>query len=114
MIEIIEITFICTVIAIAYQILIMPGELLQGWARFVNTFSFRIREISYDEAVKNSGYNTYVMFFRKLLLCPYCFGGQLALWTSLGLIYKGYGSYVLLSVPCVIVAVYFIVKSNFK
>ena len=95
MLEIIQITFFASIFAVAYQIMIMPGELLQVWARFVN--------INLKDSI-----------FRKLLLCPYCFGGQIALWMSLGLIYKGYGIECLLSVPCTIVAVYFIVKSNFK
>lgn len=89
-----QVFFCCTIIAIAYQILIMPGELLQSYARFVN--------LNFND------------IFKKLLMCPYCFGGQLALWASIVLISMGHGIEVLMSVPCTIVAVYFIVKHNFR
>lgn len=95
MIEIIQITFAAVIIAVSYQILIMPGELLQGWARFVNL-------------------NMQGSMFQKLLLCPYCFGGQISLWCSIACIGKGYGAGCLMSVPCTIVIVYFVVKNNFK
>jgi hypothetical protein len=95
MIEIISITFIASIIAIAYQIMIMPGELLQRWARFINTY--------YEGSI-----------FRKLILCPYCIGGQIALWISVALTFKTHEVYFFLSVPCTIVAVYFFVKHNFK
>lgn len=95
MIEIIAITFVASIISIAYEIMIMPGELLQRWARFINVY--------YEGSI-----------FRKLLLCPYCFGGQIALWISVSLAFKTHDIYYLLSVPCTIVTVYFVVKHNFK
>ena len=95
MIEIIQITFVASIFAVAYQIMIMPGELLQGWARFVNI-------------------NMHGSMFQKLLLCPYCFGGQIALWCSIACIVKGYSVECLISVPCTIVIVYFVIKNNFK
>lgn len=90
-----KIVLYCSIIAVAYQILIRPGELLQLWARFVNL------------GIKNT-------MLQKLLLCPYCFGGQIALWSSLACFIKGYGVEVFLSVPCTIVIVYFVVVNNFK
>lgn len=51
-----------SLIAITIYITMQPGELLQGVARFIN-----IR-------INNS-------LVRKLLICPYCLAGQLALWT---------------------------------
>lgn len=48
-------------ISLTLYITMQPGELLQGVARFVNL------------RIKNS-------FIKKLLLCPYCLAGQLALW----------------------------------
>ena len=92
---VIEIIFVATIISLAYQIMIRPGELLQSWARFVN-MTFAGTSI------------------QKMLLCPYCFGGQIALWSSVACFIKGYGSEVFLSVPCTIVIVYFVVVNNFK
>ena len=92
---VLEIIFVASVISIAYQIMIMPGEILQRWARFVN-FTFAGSSI------------------QKMLLCPYCFGGQIALWSSIACIVKGYGVECLISIPCTIVLVYFVVKNNFQ
>ena len=90
-----KIVFYCSIIAVAYQILIRPGELLQRLARFVNL------------GIKNT-------MLQKLLLCPYCFAGQMSLWSCLVLIYLGYGPDILISVPATIVVVYFVVNKWFK
>ena len=90
-----QIIFVASIISIAYQILIMPSELLQGWARWVN--------LTFAETP-----------IQKLLLCPYCFGGQLAFWSSLACVLKGHSIECFISVPCTIVVVYFMVKNNFK
>ena len=95
MIEFIQIVFIASILAVSYQILIMPGELLQSWSRFVNI-------------------NMQGSILQKLLLCPYCVGGQISLWCSVACIIKGYGVECLASVPTTIVVVYFVVKNNFK
>lgn len=92
----IKIVLYCSIIAIAYQILIRPGELLQRWARFVNF------------GIKNT-------MLQKLLLCSYCFGGQLALWSCLVLIFLDRGRLeIFISVPATIVIVYFVVHKWFK
>jgi len=80
---------------VAYQILILPGELLQRWARFVNL------------GIKNT-------LLQKLLLCPYCFAGQMSLWLCVALIFHGYSAEILISVPATIVVVYFVVNKWFK
>ena len=90
-----KIVLYCSIIAVAYQILIRPGELLQRWARFVNL------------DIKNT-------MLQKLLLCPYCFGGQMSLWSCLVLIFMGYGTEILISVPSTIIVVYFVVNKWFK
>jgi len=90
-----KIVLYCSIIAVAYQILIRPGELLQIWARFVNL------------GIKNT-------MLQKLLLCPYCLGGQLSLWSCLVLIYLGHGPEIIISVPATIVVVYFVVHKWFK
>ena len=51
-----------SLIGITTYITMQPGELFQGVARFINT------------RVNNN-------IIRKLLLCPYCLAGQLALCT---------------------------------
>ncbi len=90
-----KIVLYCSIIAVAYQIVIRPGELLQLWARFVNL------------GIKNT-------MLQKLLLCPYCLGGQLSLWTCLVLIYFCCNPEILISVPATIVVVYFVVHKWFK
>ena len=92
---ILQIIFSASIISIAYQIMIRQGEILQGWARYVNL---------------NIKYST----LQKLLLCPYCLGGQLALWSSIYYIIKGHGVECLISVPTTIVVVYFVVHKWFK
>jgi hypothetical protein len=91
----IKIVLYCSIIAVAYQILIRPGELLQRWARFVNL------------GIKNT-------LLQKLLLCPYCFAGQMSLWSCLVLIFWGCNPETLISVPATIVVVYFVVHKWFK
>lgn len=90
-----KIVLYCSIIAVAYQILIRPGELLQMWARFVNL------------GIKNT-------MLQKLFLCPYCFAGQLSFWLCVALIFDGYGPEILISVPATIVVVYFVVHKWFK
>ena len=90
-----KIVLYCSIIAVAYQILIRPGELLQRWARFVNL------------GIKNT-------LLQKLLLCPYCFAGQMSLWSCLVLIFWGCNHEILISVPATIVVVYFVVHKWFK
>jgi len=95
MIAAIEITTISVILAVAYQIVIRPGELLQSWARFVNL-------------------NMTSELIKKLLLCPYCLGGQIALWLSLYYIYSGHSIGCIMSVPASIIIIYFVVKNHFK
>ena len=90
-----KIVLYCSIIAVAYQIVIRPGELLQLWARFVNL------------GIKNT-------LLQKLLLCPYCFVGQMSFWLCVALIFDGYGTEILISVPATIVVVYFVVYKWFK
>lgn len=95
MISAIEITTISVILAVAYQIIIRPGELLQSWARFVNL------------QINNKT-------LQKLLLCPYCLGGQIALWLSVYYVYKGHSIECIMSVPTSIIIIYFVVINNFK
>ena len=90
-----KIIFFASIIAIAYQIMIRQGELLQEWARYVYL---------------NIKHPT----LKKILLCPYCLGGQIALWSSIYYIIKGHGVECLISVPTTIVVVYFVVVNNFR
>lgn len=53
--------FLSVILSLTLFVMYQPGELLQGVARWVNL------------NVKNEK-------FRKLLMCPYCFAGQLSLW----------------------------------
>ena len=95
MIASIEITIISVILALAYQIIIRPGELLQSWARFVNL------------QINNKT-------LQKLLLCPYCLGGQISLWLSVYYFISGNNIKCFVSVPGTIVIVYFVVKKHFN
>jgi len=95
MIAAIEITTIAVILAVAYQIVIRPGELLQSWARFVNL------------QINNKT-------LQKLLLCPYCLGGQIALWLSVYYICTGHSIGCIISVPTSIIIIYFVLINNFK
>jgi hypothetical protein len=77
----------------AYYIVTQPGEILQVWARFVNG------------QIK-------VALLRKLLLCPYCLGGQIMFWTSLYFVLTGSEWYYFFSVPVVIVFIHQFIKIN--
>jgi hypothetical protein len=74
-------------VALCYNILIRQGELLQLWARYVNL----------------SNWNNYI---KKLLLCPHCVAGQLALWQCI------YYSNFWVAIPISIVLVFYIVKQT--
>jgi hypothetical protein len=87
MILTIQLTIVCVITSICYQILIQRGELLQIWARFVN--------ISNMPAI-----------LKKLFLCAHCVAGQLSLYSSI-LIYINSGAVTFVAVPFCIVLVYF-------
>jgi hypothetical protein len=59
--HLILITVLSTIVGIVFNELIRPNELMQGYARFANMY------------VQN-------FFIKKLLICPWCIAGQLAMW----------------------------------
>jgi len=77
----------------AYWVLTQPGELLQHWARFVNI------------EIKNKT-------LKKLLICPYCMGGQIMFWTSVVFSIKDQTGWYFISVPVVIVFIHQFIKAN--
>jgi len=78
----------CSIMGIAYQILIEPGEILQWWSRYVN---FNVKD----------------GWIKKLILCPYCLWGNISLWVCVtDFIYKGFDVYVLMAIPMTIITVY--------
>ena len=96
LILIVQITFFTLIFVTSYHILTLQGELLQAWARMINTSNL-------DEWIK------------KLILCPYCLGGQISLWLSFFFVFnKGADLIVFFSVPFSIVVIYFFIKHNFK
>ena len=58
------IIFLSVMLSLTLYVMYQPGELLQGVARWINL------------NVNNNK-------LRKLLMCPYCFAGQLSLWIYL-------------------------------
>jgi hypothetical protein len=87
MILTIQLTIVCVITSICYQILIQRGELLQSWARFVNISNMP-------------------NILKKLFLCSHCVAGQLSLYGSIYL-YSNSGAVTFVAVPFSIVFVYF-------
>jgi hypothetical protein len=90
------------VVSFAYSIMIRQGELLQVWARLLN--GWNDREQSFI-----SGLVT------KLFLCPYCFAGQLSMYSCFFLLFDNKGGFELfISVPFSIVIMWFLSNEYLK
>jgi len=85
------IIFYSSVLSICYSILIRNGELLQVFARYVNM----------------SNYNPLI---KKLLLCPHCVAGQIALWQC---VYEN-DNYIAIPVTIIFVFYFITIMHNEK
>jgi hypothetical protein len=88
MLDFIIIWFVSSLLGCCYQILVRPGELLQGWARLINTSNLP-------------------GMVKKLIMCPYCLSGQIALWWSL----FTFNTESMVSIPMTIITVYHYIKT---
>lgn len=79
-----DIIILSTLLPICYNILIKQGELLQFWARFINM-------------------SKAPTLLKKLLLCPHCVAGQMALWQCV------YYDDHYLAIPVSIILVYYFI-----
>ena len=90
------------IVSFAYSIMIRQGELLQVWARFLNRWN-------------DLNDTTFTRFITKLLLCPYCWAGQISLWSCLFVtINLGSGFEVFITVPFSIVTMWFLSNEYLK
>ena len=78
-----------------YYILTRQGELLTFWVRYWNV-------------------NWENHWLSKLVLCPYCLGGQLTFWAAVGFTLYDWNAFNFVAVPVNIILIYEIVRWHEK
>jgi hypothetical protein len=90
------------VVSFAYSIMIRQGELLQVWARLLNRWN------DWEQSFISG-------LVSKLFLCPYCFAGQLSMYSCFYFVIKtGSGFETFIAVPFSIVIMWFLSNEYLK